>query len=315
MLKGILIILAACLIWGLIFIIPGLMEDFSPLEVALGRYFFLGIISCILMAGQGFRKWQSIPRTVWAKAAIFALIVNIFYYFSLVMGLRYSNPSVIALVLGLSPITLTFYGNLKQKECSYLQLILPSLLIGLGIFCVNWEAFTTLSYQAISEYGEGLLCGLFSLVAWNWYVVANTQFLKANTHIRPSDWSTVIGIVTFGWVLIILPFCYLFWPSEELQKFSHNNSSLYYYLGGCMVLGFMCSWLGSFLWNIGCQSIPVSLAGQLTIFETIFGILYVYLLKYSYPTTLEILGITSILTGICLSMYHFRKPAPAVQSI
>lgn len=315
MLKGILIILSACLIWGLIFIIPGLMEEFSPLEVALGRYFFLGIISCILMAGQGFHKWQSIPRSVWIKAAFFALVVNIFYYFSLVMGLRYSNASVIALILGLSPITLAFYGNWKQKECSYQQLILPSLLIGLGLFCVNWKAFVTMSYQAISEYVTGLLCGLFSLFAWNWYVVANTQFLKVNTHIRPSDWSTVIGIVTFGWVLLILPFCYLFCSHEELEKYSHTSSPLYYYLGGCMVLGFMCSWLGSFLWNIGCQSIPISLAGQLTIFETLFGILFVYILKFSLPTTLELLGITSILTGICLSMYHFRKPAPATHRI
>lgn len=314
MLKGILLILTACLIWGMIFIIPGLMEDFSPLEVALGRYFCLGIVSCIFMVGQGIHKWQAIPWSIWKKAAFFALVVNIFYYFSLVMGLRHSNASVIALLLGLSPITLAFYGNWKQKECSFKQLIIPSLLIACGLICVNWEAFISLSYQAIGEYMIGLCCGIFALLAWNWYVVANTQFLKKHPHISSGDWSTIIGIVTFGWVLLIVSICLLFASEEDLQKYSHTNPSFHYFLGGCLFLGFMCSWLGSFLWNIGSQAIPISLAGQLTIFETLFGILFVYLMKFTFPTTLELLGMITILVGISISMFHFRKPAPAAVS-
>ena len=258
MLKGVLLILSACLIWGLIFVIPSVMEDFSPLEVAMGRYFFLGIISCIMMAGQGFQKWRSIPWKTWGWAALYALVVNIFYYFSLVMGLRYSSASVIALLMGLSPITLAFYGNWRQKECSYRQLILPSLFIGCGLICVNFEAFSSLSDQTSWQYIIGLFCGLFSLIAWNWYVVSNAQFLKSNPHISSSDWSSMIGIVTFGWVLMILLVFLSITSSDDLQKYSEGGPPLYYFLGGTLILGFMCSWLGCYLWNIGSQAIPIS---------------------------------------------------------
>lgn len=309
MLKGVLLVLCACLIWGLIFVVPGLMADFSPLEVALGRYFFLGVVSSVLMISQGLKKWRAVPWAIWRKAAIYAGVVNIFYYFSLVTGLRYSNASVIALLLGLSPITLSFYGNWRQKECSYQQLILPSLLIGGGLFCVNWEAFLLLSGQASWEYAFGLCCGILSLAAWNWYVVANANFLKTHEQISSSDWSTLIGIATFAWVLLIIPGFVALSPAEDLMKYSEGGPSLYYFLAGSFILGMFCSWLGSYLWNVGSQKLPISLAGQLTIFETIFGILFVFLLEASLPTFLEFLGIASILSGVFLSMHLFRLHA------
>lgn len=198
MLKGILLVLAACLIWGLIFVVPGLMTSFSPLEVALGRYFFLGILSTFLVIGQGLKKWRRVPWSIWRQALVYAFVVNILYYFALVTGLRYSSSSVIALLLGLSPITIAFYGNWLKKECSYRQLVIPSILIGCGLICVNWDAFHALEGQATWEYGFGLLCGLFSLAAWNWYVIANSQFLYKYSQISSSDWSTMIGIATLA---------------------------------------------------------------------------------------------------------------------
>lgn len=307
MIKGILLALAACLVWGLIFVVPGLMTGFSPLEVALGRYFVLGILSSALFLGQGLGKWKHIPWQFWKQAIVYGFVVNILYYFALVTGLRYSNASVIALLLGLSPITIAFYGNWVNKECSYKQLIIPSILIGIGLICVNWEAVTSLEGQATWEYGFGLLCGLFSLAAWNWYVVANSQFLKKNGQISSSDWATMIGMGTFVWVIAIVFALLIITPSDDLIKFYQFDTPLYYFLVGSAVLGLLCSWLGSLLWNMGSQSLPVSLAGQITIFETIFGLLFVYLLEASLPTFLEFLGIAVILAGVFLSMHRFRK--------
>ncbi len=310
MLKGILLVLGACSVWGLIFVIPGLMTGFSPLEVALGRYFFLGTMSCFLMLGRGLRKWRQIPWTVWRQACLYALVVNILYYLSLVTGLRYSSASVIALLLGLSPITIAFYGNWRQKECSYRQLALPSLLISCGLLCVNWPAFSSLSSEAGWEYGFGLLCGIFSLVAWNWYMVANAQFLKHHAHVvSSSDWSTLIGAGTFVWVLFISLGLLITIPSDYLIKYTHLDSSLSSFLMGSLVLGFVCSWLGSYLWNRGCQLLPISLAGQLTIFETIFGLIFVYCIEKNLPSFIEFIGIITILGGVGLSMHLFRKPA------
>lgn len=318
MLKGVVLVLGACLLWGLFFVVPGYMTGFSPLEVTLGGYFFLGILSCVLISGQGIKKWRSIPKSVWLKAGLYAFVVNIFYYFTLVTGLRYSNASVIALLMGISPITLSFYGNWRQKQCSYRQLVIPSLFIACGLVCVNWEAFMSLSGQASMEYTYGLLCGVFSLIAWNWFVVTNAEFLKQNPSVSSSDWATMIGVTTFAWVLIIVPIFLTLSSAEDLQKFTVFESPLYCFLGGSLVLGLVCSWVGSYLWNRGCQILPIALAGQLTIFETIFGILFFYLLNTTLPTFLSFFGMVTTLTGICLSIQCFRKPshspAPSLQT-
>lgn len=307
MLKSILLVFSACFVWGLIFVIPGLMIGFSSLEIALGRYFFLGITSCIFLLIKGLHTWQKFSWSIWRQAISYALLVNILYYFSLVTGLLYSSASVIALLLGISPITITLYGNWRQKECAYRQLILPCVLIGCGLFCVNWSAFISLSSEASWKYGFGLLCGFFSLIIWNWYVIANANFLKKNPTVSSSDWSTLIGVATFLWVLIICLILLFITPTDYLNKYLILNSTLISFIFGGLVLGIICSWLGSYFWNMGSQALPISLAGQLTIFETIFGLFFVYLLEQHLPNMIESIGILTILGGVSLSMIRFNK--------
>jgi drug/metabolite transporter (DMT)-like permease len=314
MLKGILLVFSACFVWGLIFVIPGMMIGFSSLEIALGRYFFLGITSCIFLLIKGFQTWQKFSWSIWRQAIFYALLVNILYYFSLVTGLLYSSASVIALLLGISPITITFYGNWRQKECSYRQLILPCVLIGCGLICVNWSAFTSLPAEASWRYGFGLLCGFFSLIIWNWYVIANTDFLKKNRTVSSSDWSTLIGVATFLWVVIICLILFFLAPADYLGKYFVLNSALISFLFGGLVLGLICSWLGSYFWNVGSQALPMSLAGQLTIFETIFGLIFVYLLEQRLPTMMESIGILTILGGVSLSMMRFNRSSSSVSA-
>lgn len=312
MFKSILLVFSACFVWGLIFVIPGLMIGFSSLEIALGRYFFLGIGSCAFLLIKGFHTWQRFSWSIWRQAILYALFVNIIYYFSLVTGLLYSSPSVIALLLGISPISITFYGNWRKKECSYRQLLVPCLLICCGLLCVNWPAFTSLPAEASWKYGFGLLCGLLSLIIWNWYVIANADFLKENPTVSSSDWSTLIGIATFLWVLAISSVLYFFVPTHYLHKYFVLDSTLISFIFGGIVLGLVCSWLGSYFWNVGSQALPISLAGQLTIFETIFGLIFVYILEQRLPNIIESIGIFTILSGVSLSMMLFNKSVPFV---
>jgi drug/metabolite transporter (DMT)-like permease len=308
MLKGIFLVLGACFIWGLIFVVPKLMAGFSSFEVALGRYFFYGVISFAFMLFRGWQKWKQFSWNIWRLAILYALIVNILYYFSLVMALRCSSPSVIALLLGLSPITIAFYGNWRQKECSYRQLIIPSLLIVSGLICVNWGAFSTLSPSGTWEYIFGLCCGCFSLIAWNWYVVSNARFLKEHsTSLSSSDWCTLIGVATFAWVLLIGLIILISSTPEYFVKYTLFDQPFFQFLLGGMILGLFCSWIGSYLWNIGSQALPISLAGQLTIFETIFGLIFVHLVEQHIPSLTELAGILTILAGVGLSMRAFSR--------
>lgn len=307
MLNGTLLVLSACFIWGLIFVIPGMMGGFSSLEIALCRYFFLGVVSSIFLLSKGLRNWQKIPWPIWRRALLYSLLVNIIYYFSLVTGILYSGASIIVLIAGISPITLTFYGNWSEKQCSFKQLLFPCFLICCGLLCVNSHAFSSLHAETSLKYGFGLLCGIISLVIWNWYVIANADFLKKNPVVTSSDWATLIGVGTFAWVILIGTGFLFFVSSDELIKYSTLNSTLLSFLFGGLVLGLVCSWLGSYLWNQGSQALPISLAGQLTIFETIFGLLFVYLIEQRLPSFIEFVGILIILGAVKLSMTRFNQ--------
>jgi len=83
------------------------------------------------------------------------------------------------------------------------------------------------------------------------------------------------------------------------------------FIYGSLVLGLVCSWAGNFLWNHASTSLPLSLAGQLTIFETIFGLFFVYLVEQRFPGPLELGGVTLMIGGILISFKSFRSTLTA----
>lgn len=127
MVKGIVYALSACLIWGLIFIIPQFMSSYSSIEITLGRYLFYGGLSSLLLLKARLKGFCCYPRSVWIKALYLSFLSG--YYLWVVLAIRYASPEICALVLGTSPITIAFYGNWTQQEGNFKLLILPSLLI------------------------------------------------------------------------------------------------------------------------------------------------------------------------------------------
>ena len=306
MLKGILFALAACLVWGLIFVIPQMLTGFDSIEIGLGRYFFLGLFSLLLA---GFQIPRKIQITIWLRCFGWAFFVGNFYYTSLVLGLRFLSPAIATLILGLAPITIAFYGNWKEKECDTRQLILPSLLIFLGLILVNFPLFSLdLKEFALLEYTFGLLCTLSSLVVWTWYVVSNAKFLKSNPNIPAAQWSTMIGVATFFWTLIIGTIYFLSKKDSALilQKYATLSPHLNTFLIGSLVLGVVCAWCGAYLWNRASLFLPMTIAGQLMIFETIFGLIFVYLYEQRLPIFIEGIGIILMLLGIYASIYSLK---------
>ena len=121
MFLGVAFALCACFIWGLIFVVPQFMEGFSSIEIALGRYLLYGIISLLIFCKSKVQGSCHYSRPIWIKAIYFSLILTIVYYTFVVLSLRYSTPAICVLVLGLSPITIAFYGNWKQREIAFVS--------------------------------------------------------------------------------------------------------------------------------------------------------------------------------------------------
>lgn len=295
--KGTAYALGACFIWGLIFIVPLYMEGFTTIEIALGRYLTYGMISLVILLRTYFQGTYSYPLGIWVKAIGFSFACTMNYYIFVILSVRYSTPAICALILGIAPISIAFYGNWRHKECSYQSLIMPSLLVLLGLIVIN--APYIIETPAASTHLLGVFCALWALMAWSWYVVENSAFLKKNPEIDSGNWSTLIGVSTLFWVFVLGAVTTVFFEEQlDFNKYIQPGPQLVHFLAGCAVLGFLCSWLGAYLWNKASLYLPVSLAGQLMVFETLFGISFVYGLDQSLPPEIEFLGMTFLLIAI-----------------
>ena len=322
MLKGINFALAACFVWGLIFVVPQFMDGFSAIEVALARYLFYGLISAAIFLKTTLQGRGRYPRKIWIQALYFSFASTIFYYTCVVLSLRYATPAICALVLGISPITIALYGNYKERECSFKSLLLPSILILVGLMIINapylypnnlknWDL--GINATSSSTHVLGIVFSFLALLSWSWYAVANSKFFKVNPQISCHAWSTLVGVATLFWVAFFALVLGLFFTDlvdiSKCTSFSLDNTELLKFLIGGAILGILCSWVGASLWNSASIYLPVSLAGQLTIFETIFGLVFVYLLKQEIPPLFECVGIVFLFFAIFLGIRSTTKMA------
>lgn len=306
MLQGIIFALGACFIWGFIFIVPQFMEGFTPIEIALGRYLFYGIVSLLIFCKLSLQGLCRHPFSIWLKAAGFSVAITVGYYTWVVLAMRFCSAAVCALVLGVAPIVIAFYGNWKNKEASYTSLILPSLLILIGLVMINVPRLH--AQESTSNYVIGLVCSVLALSSWSWYVVANSKFLNEHPQVSSRDWTTMIGVSTLFWVFLTSVVISLFFADEfSFHKYMIGETEFQKFVVGCAFLGLLCSWLGAFLWNKSSYYLPVSLAGQLTIFETIFGLVLVYAFEQRLPPPLEALGIMILLSSVVIGIRVFSK--------
>jgi drug/metabolite transporter (DMT)-like permease len=248
------------------------------------------------------------PLTVWRRALIYSLIFVVGYYPCVVLGLRCSTPAICALVMGIGPIVIALYGNWKERECSFRSLIFPSIVILIGLALINVPALN--ASETPSTYLIGLLGCLCALITWSWSVVAHARFLRSNRQVSSSDWATMNGVTTFIWVglfiLLTKDYC-------DQEKYLTWTPQLMMFLGGSAVLGVVCSWVGGFLWNKATLHLPVSLAGQLTIFETIFGLVFIYLLQQRLPPVMECIGMVLFLIAIVYGIRKFAVVEPELK--
>jgi len=312
---GIIFALCACFVWGLIFVVPQLMTGFLSIEVALGRYLVYGIMSSLLFLRAFLNKECRYPKAIWLRALGYSLVITFGYYTFVVLSLRYSSPAICTLILGICPITIAFYGNWQQKDTYFKSLIIPSILIVIGLVIINIPHLR--ASASPSNYFLGLGFSLLSLISWTWYVVSNSRFLKQHPEVNSAHWTTLIGVSTLVWVVVCGLILGLFFKEQlNIDKYFVPNDELKRFIIGSLILGLLCSWVGGFLWNRATQHLPVSLAGQLMVFETIFGVLFVYLIQQSIPSVLEFVGIVILLAAVLFGIRKFaKKQQPAADEV
>jgi drug/metabolite transporter (DMT)-like permease len=314
--NGVLCGVLAGAMWGMVFIVPEILSAFSPLELAVGRYIAYGLIASALMLRRLPGLFRRLERSDYGALLRHALSGNIVYYMLLALGVKLAGVAPTSLIIGLLPISVTLIGHKDHGAVPLRRLVLPLLVVAAGIACINVDLFSHASAAGASIANTllGVLCAAGALACWSWYAVDNGRYLKRNPHFSSAEWSALYGISSGLIALLIGLVAFTLHHGDVTGAAglaSGRNWTMFWVANGLLALG--ASVIGNHLWNIASRSVPMTLSGQLILFETLFALLYGFMYQQRLPRVLELAAIALLTIGVLWSVrVHAMEEQPSL---
>ena len=196
---------AAGALWGLVFLAPQLVREFTPLQLAAARYLAYGLFAAALIAP----RWRRLVRVLgpreWGALVWLSLLGNIVYYVLLASAVQLGGIAMTSLIIGFLPVAVTLIGS-RDHGATPLARLAPSLLLGTaGILCIGWQSLGSIGSGLQPDALLGLACAIAALASWSTYAVQNARWLVRVRHLSSQDWNLLTGIVTGALSLLLLP--------------------------------------------------------------------------------------------------------------
>ena len=307
--RGVFCGLLAGAMWGMVFIVPAYLTAFTPLEMACGRYIAYGLIAAGLLHRRLPPLLRRLDRTDVSATVKHALAGNIVYYMLLALGVQMAGVSATSLIIGVLPITVTLMGRKDHGAVPLRQLAWPLLLVAAGIACINIDVF---SHDAVTSTGvgatlavklAGVACAVGALLCWTWYSVDNARYLKRNPHFSSGEWSALYGVSSGLIALAIAAVALAVFHGDVIGAgavASGRDWTVFWIVNALLALG--ASVIGNHLWNIASRTVPLTLSGQLILFETLFALGYGFIYHQQWPRVLEVAAMLLLVTGVMWSV-------------
>nr|MBA2814111.1 AraC-like ligand binding domain protein [Candidatus Pantoea persica] len=254
------------------------MPDYPGALQSAGRYVAFGLIALPLAWHDRRRLRQLLPAD-WREALKLSLVGNLLYYTFLASVIQRTGAPVSTMIIGTLPVVMAITANLcyghLEGRLTWRKLIPALLAIGGGLVCVNIA-------ELRGQSGGGDI----------------TQYL--------SGIALPLTLVMYGLVCAQLA-----WQHPDFAL--PFGPQPHHFLPLMLLIGLLCSWLGTLCWNAASQRLPTVLMGPLIVFETLSGLLWTFVWRQSWSPLLTATGILLLIVGVLWAMRI--KPQPIVTSI
>jgi drug/metabolite transporter (DMT)-like permease len=298
---GVVCGLLAGAMWGMVFIVPAMLTAFSPLELALGRYTAYGAMAFVLLLPKLAGLAHRLDRNDCVALLRHAVSGNLVYYMLLATGVKLAGVAPTSLIIGVLPITVTLMGRHDHGAVPLARLALPLAVVAAGMACINVDVFLHAHQSGRPPWqtAAGLACAAGALLCWTWYAVDNARYLKANGHFSSAEWSALYGLSTGIIALAVAAVALAFRYGDvtgAAGAASGRDWGVFWTCNALLALG--ASVIGNGLWNVASRRVPVTLSGQLILFETLFALLYGFIYRQAWPRPLEAAAIALLVAGV-----------------
>jgi len=265
-------------LWGLVFLTPELARGFTPLQLSAGRYLAYGGLAVALIAPRWKTATAHLDLRAWGALIWLSLLGNTLYYICLAQAVQSGGVAMTTLIIGLLPVTVALMGRRDAGAAPMRRLIVPLLLGVAGIACTVWSSLG----KGMGEGAlTGLACAFGALVSWTLYAVGNSRWLARLDGVSAQDWSLLTGVVT-GLLAILTAI-----PAFVMAPGAHTSPEWWGFAGLMMAVALLCSVIGNAFWNRASRLLPLTLSGQMILFETLFALLYGFIWDGRWPSLSE----------------------------
>jgi drug/metabolite transporter (DMT)-like permease len=299
MFAGIVAALAAGALWALAFIAPSLILPFGAADLTIVRYTVFGISSFGLLLLWPKRRWWPVAKAHWQTILVLAATGNTLYYLLLSEAIQWSGSLLPTMIIGALPVVMALLGGLKSGVFSPRRFSISAVFILAGlflhIFLANESSQSGYSHPATTL---GSCMAIAALGSWAYYGLKNAEVLSTFKEIDLVAWTALTGVAT---LVTLLPVALLI-PSHGVTNWfnaSMNGDAL---LRWGIILGLLSSWLATWFWNAASRVLSADRLGYLIVSETIFAVVYAFLVAWRLPTPTELLSVMLLVIGVVIGI-------------
>ena len=289
-------------LWGLVFLAPELVGEFGPLQLSAGRYLCYGLIALALIAPRWHALRGRIARRQWVQLGWLALAGNTLYYVLLSAAVQMGGIAMTSLVIGFLPVAVTLIGSRDQGAVPLRRMLPSMLLCALGALCIGWQALAAPVAGNAGPQVLGLVCAVGALVSWSAFAVGNARCLARLQQVSAHEWNLLTGLVTGAQSLLLIPLALL------LESTQHGAPEWARLAAVSVAVAVLASLLGNALWNRMSRLLPLTLVGQMILFETVFALFYGLLWEQRLPTLAESAALVCVVLGVLSCLAAHRRP-------
>ena len=299
MVAGILAGVGAGAFWGTTFIAPLIAPGFSSIDLTVGRYLSCGLLSVVLLLWSALRGEAQRPTLAQAGAALWlSLLGYTGYYLLLVLAIQAAGAALPVLIIGTIPLWIMLLG--KPKGLRWRSLV-PGLLLTVAGMALMMQVTSHGQDDGVAtDLWLGIFYAVLAMLSWTAFGLLNARWLARHPEVNSTLWANWLGVAAGAGALAIWAVA-----GTDLATLVARPGFGTFVLV-CAVTGIGAAWVASVLWNMASRRLSASLAGQLIVSETVFGLVYSFAWDGAWPAALQWAACALFVLGILASIKAHR---------